>query len=102
MKAGDKVTVGQAVMTIATAGGTRASAPAAASAPQATAAAPGSGVTDFPAGRAAGEPRSRSGPAEVVDISRGARPAAAAAAADRRRRERSPAPGGALGAASGA
>ncbi len=49
VKAGDKVTIGQAVMTIATAGGTRASEPAAASAPQATAAAPGSAVTDFPA-----------------------------------------------------
>jgi pyruvate dehydrogenase E2 component (dihydrolipoamide acetyltransferase) len=77
VKAGDKVSVGQTVMTFEAAAG-QASAPAAA-----PAAATQSGtVSDFPPTRAA-ESRGRSGPAEVVDISRGARqqPAVAAAAA---------------------
>jgi pyruvate dehydrogenase E2 component (dihydrolipoamide acetyltransferase) len=76
VKAGDKVSVGQAVMTFEGAAG-QASAPAAP--PAAT---PLGTVSDFPPARAA-ESRGRSGPAEVVDISRGARqqPAVAAAVA---------------------
>jgi pyruvate dehydrogenase E2 component (dihydrolipoamide acetyltransferase) len=79
VKPGDKVAVGQAILTVE--GG----APAAASAPAAPAAAagPSAVVQGFKASdaRPAADARQRSGPAEVVDISRGARPAAAAAAA---------------------
>ena len=79
IKKGDKVTVGQAVLVLA--GG---AAPAA-SAPAAQAAAPAPAASAQPAEAAApnfgAKPTAKAGPAEVVDFSRGARPAAATAAA---------------------
>src|SRR5689334_1349949 len=86
IKKGDKVTVGQAVLTVS--GGTAtASAPAKVSAeqvasldvaPEAPIASPATPGPSF-GGKPGATPKG--GPAEVVDFSRGARPAAAAAAA---------------------
>jgi pyruvate dehydrogenase E2 component (dihydrolipoamide acetyltransferase) len=88
VKQGDTVTVGQTVMTISGSGAKADAAPAA----KADAPAPATTVSDFPAARPA-EARGRSGPAEVVDISRGARQAPAAAAAESPVRDtRAPAP----------
>jgi pyruvate dehydrogenase E2 component (dihydrolipoamide acetyltransferase) len=79
VKAGDKVTVGQAVLVLS--GGAAAPAPAqpAAASPAAQPAEAASPAPNFGAKPAASG--AKAGPAEVVDISRGARPAAAAAPA---------------------
>jgi pyruvate dehydrogenase E2 component (dihydrolipoamide acetyltransferase) len=85
IKPGDKVTVGQAILTVDGGAPASAPAPAAAAAPAAPAAPSGpSGVVQgfkSSEARPAADARQRSGPAEVVDISRGARSAPAAAAA---------------------
>jgi pyruvate dehydrogenase E2 component (dihydrolipoamide acetyltransferase) len=79
VKAGDKVTVGQAVIVLAGSGQPAAAAPAAPAQPAAPAEPAPTAAPSF--GKAGdGKPRS-GGPGEVVDFSRGARPAAAVAAA---------------------
>ncbi|HEY8551029.1 MAG TPA: 2-oxo acid dehydrogenase subunit E2 [Vicinamibacterales bacterium] len=92
VKAGDKVTVGQTILTVEGGAGAPAAAPKAEAAPTAAGPGPGAIVQGFASPRAAEPARARSGPAEVVDISRGARPAAAAAAAEVPRDTRPPAP----------
>jgi pyruvate dehydrogenase E2 component (dihydrolipoamide acetyltransferase) len=92
VKPGDRVAVGQIVLTVE---GAVAAAPAPAQ-PAAPAAGPSAIVQGFKPGadaKGAVDARLRTGPAEVVDISRGARQApAAAAAADVARDTRPPAP----------
>jgi pyruvate dehydrogenase E2 component (dihydrolipoamide acetyltransferase) len=93
VKAGDTITVGQQVLTVS--GGPVAAAPAAAPAKAEPAAKPDPPRAEAPAFGAGKttEARGRSGPAEVVDISRGARTAAAAAVAEPVARDlRAPAP----------
>jgi pyruvate dehydrogenase E2 component (dihydrolipoamide acetyltransferase) len=94
IKKGDKVTVGQAVLTLSGAGTAAAPQPSAAApakvseeqlasldvAPEAQGASPATPPPSF-GGKPAASTAKAGGPAEVVDFSRGARPAAAASAA---------------------
>jgi pyruvate dehydrogenase E2 component (dihydrolipoamide acetyltransferase) len=77
IKKGDKVTVGQPVLVLS--GGQAAAAPAAAPAPAQAAPPAEAAAPSF--GKPAAAGAKAGGPAEVVDFSRGARPAAAAATA---------------------